>query len=108
MGCSGQTEATGSQLNTDEPPEVSSICILHVKVMFCMCSARAAFVCVQAEVDAQTWEEITAIANGTYDPRAVDAIVRDLMAEDEADEAELPRLARRNPVVAAAAVSGRK
>lgn len=62
---------------------------------------------LQAEVDAATWEEVTAIAEGHYDPRAVDAIVRDLMAEDDADEAELPRLARRNPVVAAAAVSGR-
>lgn len=48
-----------------------------------------------------------AIAVGGYDQRAIDAIVRDLMSDDDFEEAELPRLARRNPVVAAAAVSGR-
>eukprot|EP00878_Enallax_costatus_P004608 GHUV01004852.1.p1 GENE.GHUV01004852.1~~GHUV01004852.1.p1 ORF type:complete len:557 (+),score=249.71 GHUV01004852.1:74-1744(+) len=63
----------------------------------------------EAEVDEQTYEQLEGIAVGGYDPRAVDAIVRDLMADDDDfDEAELPRLARRNPVVAAAAVSGRK
>ncbi|WIA30186.1 hypothetical protein OEZ86_000278 [Tetradesmus obliquus] len=60
----------------------------------------------EAEMDAELAAELEAVASGLYDARAVDSIVKDLMAGDEeADEAEVPRLARRNPVVAAAAVS---
>jgi hypothetical protein len=63
----------------------------------------------EAELDAELAAELEAVASGLYDSRAVDSIVKDLMAgDDEADEAEVPRLARRNPVVAAAAVSGRR
>eukprot|EP00882_Tetradesmus_deserticola_P001197 GHRQ01001295.1.p1 GENE.GHRQ01001295.1~~GHRQ01001295.1.p1 ORF type:complete len:570 (+),score=303.00 GHRQ01001295.1:139-1848(+) len=62
----------------------------------------------EAEMDAELAAELEAVASGLYDSRAVDSIVKDLMAgDDDADEAEVPRLARRNPVVAAAAVSGR-
>jgi hypothetical protein len=62
----------------------------------------------EAELDAELAAELEAVASGLYDSRAVDSIVKDLMSgDDEADEAEVPRLARRNPVVAAAAVSGR-
>jgi hypothetical protein len=59
------------------------------------------------ELDAALAAELAAVSSGLYDARQVSAIVKELMADDdEDDEAELPALARRNPVVAAAAVSG--
>lgn len=64
--------------------------------------------CLQIEISAGLAAELESYALGTaVDPRDVDAIVRDLLAADEdLEEAELPIRARRNPVVAAAAVSG--
>lgn len=64
--------------------------------------------CSQLEISPQLEAQLASIAAGTaVDPRAVNAIVRDLMTSDEdLEEAELPLRARRNPVVAAAAVSG--
>lgn len=63
---------------------------------------------LQLEISESLAAEMEAVALGTaVDPRDVDAIVKDLLASDEdLEEAELPIFARRNPVVAAAAVSG--
>lgn len=65
-------------------------------------------VLLQIEISESLAAEMEAIALGTaIDPRDVDSIVRDLLAsDDDLEEAELPIFARRNPVVAAAAVSG--
>jgi len=62
----------------------------------------------QIEISDSLAADLEAIAAGTApDPRDIDAIVRDLLADDDdLEEAELPLYARRNPVVAAAAVSG--
>jgi hypothetical protein len=66
------------------------------------------FLWPQIEISAELAAELESYALGTaVDSRDVDAIVRDLMAaDDDLEEAELPIRARRNPVVAAAAVSG--
>jgi hypothetical protein len=63
---------------------------------------------LQIEISAELAAELESYALGTaVDTRDVDAIVRDLMAaDDDLEEAEVPIRARRNPVVAAAAVSG--
>jgi len=63
---------------------------------------------VQIEISDSLAAELEALAAGTApDVREINAIVRDLMTDDDdLEEAELPLFARRNPVVAAAAVSG--
>lgn len=63
---------------------------------------------MQIEISDSLAAELEALAAGTaVDRRDIDAIVRDILTPDEDfEEAELPVFARRNPVVAAAAVSG--
>lgn len=62
----------------------------------------------QIEISDELAAEMEALAAGTaVDPRDIDAIVKDLLADDDdLEEAEVPLYARRNPVVAAAAVTG--
>jgi hypothetical protein len=62
----------------------------------------------QIEISPELAAELQSIAAGTaVDPRMVNSIVADLMSADEdLEEDEVPLRARRNPVVAAAAVSG--
>jgi hypothetical protein len=77
-------------------------------MLCCDVLARCMFLWPQIEISAELAAELESYALGTaVDSRDVDAIVRDLMAaDDDLEEAELPIRARRNPVVAAAAVSG--
>jgi hypothetical protein len=59
------------------------------------------------EIDAELLEELEyTIAGRGPTSHQINSIVADLMDEDDTEEAEVPILARRNPVVAAAAVSG--
>lgn len=63
---------------------------------------------LQIQISESLQLELESLALGTaVDKRDINAIVNDLLASDEdLEEAELPLFARRNPVVAAAAVSG--
>lgn len=63
---------------------------------------------LQIQISESLQLELESLALGTTaDKHDIDAIVNDLLAsDDDLEEAELPLLARRNPVVAAAAVSG--
>lgn len=83
---------------------VLSLCFFFSCFFFCCCSP----VPPQIEISDSLAAELEALAAGTaVDPRDIDAIVRDLLTSDEdLEEAEVPIFARRNPVVAAAAVSG--
>lgn len=74
----------------------------------CCCCCLVASSCLQIELSAELAAELDSYILGTaVDSRDINAIVADLMAADEdLEEAELPIRARRNPVVAAAAVSG--
>eukprot|EP00879_Flechtneria_rotunda_P012753 GHRR01013317.1.p1 GENE.GHRR01013317.1~~GHRR01013317.1.p1 ORF type:complete len:992 (+),score=471.36 GHRR01013317.1:234-3209(+) len=59
----------------------------------------------EAEDNEDLDEELASIIEGRHvSNHQIDAIVADVMADDD-DEAEVPRFARRNPVVAAAAVA---
>jgi hypothetical protein len=91
---------------TDPPPPSHTHTLTHAHATLCRARTHTP---QQKELSPQLQARLQAIAAGTaVDPRAVSAIVKDLMTADEdLEEAEVPLRARRNPVVAAAAVSGR-